>query len=80
MSHQNNITKNKNKNAKHNYYILYVFDTATQPILSKSAKCLESINSIKNGETIRQWLWHIWLKTIHQELSTLENHCRNHSL
>jgi hypothetical protein len=55
-----------------NTIILHVFDTAIPPILSKSAKRLESINSIKNGETIRQWLWHIWLKTIHQELSTLE--------
>jgi hypothetical protein len=59
----------------HMYLIL-----PTQQFLSKSAKRLESINSIKNGETIRQWLWHIWLKTIHQELSTLENHCRNHAL
>ncbi len=35
-----------------NTIILHVFDTAIPPILSKSAKRLESINSIKNGETI----------------------------
>ncbi len=32
-----------------NTIIIHLTDTATQQILSKSAKRLESINSIKNG-------------------------------